>query len=734
MYVAKLQALLPDEESLDSINVLVDQFSQSLVHKRATLQERAASTPEHVRALQTDAMNLKSSLARVQNQIEASRRDINSLQSGPANDAIHFVQQSRRDIDQLRSISDYLATVSKYIYLMSQVENDLTTLDTYRNALSIRNTVPLSSNGLRLINNMDRLINTIKGNLRTRFSSTLDQRLVNLGWPAQINTANTQMMNLFRETFFELITLESLNGFDSNTAQSGLALPSTAVESLAKPILLRFEYHFSGDRPTNRRDKPEWMFKFIQKAISDHALFLAQHIQPLFDGTSFKGLDAKNEFIQCLLIAVIKKLKAEAPNRIREPSLLSHCIQAALEFDRVLVNTFDYEPRLVALGNARTSFVKWRGCVSIYLDDADVFNNWLRYEKERTERELRSVVTSSTAWEFELALSEEQDLKPTIAARQFMTLFDTLTETYSQLPSLSHRLSFFSSLSLDALEEFLSSVRETSEKAYRTLPSISNMHNRHVTLSSRIEALCKCVSSLDCVCAMLRERAESDFYLDLWDHISATKHDVSDKLPLATTAFDEVIQSYESCIARICEAIQDVAFQDFVESVWMYEKKRSWSDNIPITATTPSPELLPSLCIFHDHLDLIRHHLPLRIFTRHVLIPLTSRIDEHLFQRVVLQNQFSKSGAAAFSVDVWQGIIRHKAWLSYSRRAEKLFARLLDAAHLLNLPTSAPAGTLSVRSIMQPVGVDDKSEIEVGLTKLSGREMTEVLSRRLDFA
>lgn len=59
-----------------------------------------------------------------------------------------------------------------------------------------------------------------------------------------------------------------------------LCIPvSVLLSSLEK----RFLYHFCGDKPTNRLDKPEWMFTQVLKYIKDHEDFLDEWVQPVFE-------------------------------------------------------------------------------------------------------------------------------------------------------------------------------------------------------------------------------------------------------------------------------------------------------------------------------------------------------------------------------------------------------------------------------------------------------------------
>ncbi|KAI3477503.1 hypothetical protein L1887_60787 [Cichorium endivia] len=60
-----------------------------------------------------------------------------------------------------------------------------------------------------------------------------------------------------------------------DAAASDAYQPLLTTQCLVEPMLLRFRYHFDGDRSTNRLDKPEWYLSHIAALIRSHApLFL----------------------------------------------------------------------------------------------------------------------------------------------------------------------------------------------------------------------------------------------------------------------------------------------------------------------------------------------------------------------------------------------------------------------------------------------------------------------------
>jgi hypothetical protein len=54
---------------------------------------------------------------------------------------------------------------------------------------------------------------------------------------------------------------------------------SKPIELLVTPFKQRFEYHFMGNRQTNRLDKPEWYFTQILNWAKDNHLFVGEIFQ-----------------------------------------------------------------------------------------------------------------------------------------------------------------------------------------------------------------------------------------------------------------------------------------------------------------------------------------------------------------------------------------------------------------------------------------------------------------------
>lgn len=72
---------------------------------------------------------------------------------------------------------------------------------------------------------------------------------------------------------------------------------SLPIALLVRPLRLRFIYHFTGAKLTNRQDKPEWFFTQILTWIKDHVQWVQKYIQPIADSIGFRHLDIKVNII-----------------------------------------------------------------------------------------------------------------------------------------------------------------------------------------------------------------------------------------------------------------------------------------------------------------------------------------------------------------------------------------------------------------------------------------------------
>lgn len=145
---------------------------------------------------------------------------------------------------------------------------------------------------------------------------------------------------------------------------------------LVAPLEIRFRFHFDGDKPTNKPDKPEWFLHHITDLIESYAPFLANDIQPILSRGELASRDALHEFITALLPAVRKKINHLLPVISGDAQLLSHFYHELIKFDTIMRESCLYVPYGVE--------GQWGGLTAevLALDGDGGFEKWLTVERD----------------------------------------------------------------------------------------------------------------------------------------------------------------------------------------------------------------------------------------------------------------------------------------------------------------------------------------------------------------
>jgi hypothetical protein len=145
---------------------------------------------------------------------------------------------------------------------------------------------------------------------------------------------------------------------------------------------MRFRYHFDGDKPTNRLDRPEYFLSHITTLLNDYSGFVVQHMQPILL-TQFRAtdlalnplyIDATSAFITALLPMLRVKIGALLPKVAAQPQLLSHLLHEVMRFDTTIREDWRYDGGYGLEG--------WKGLAWEFLVQGDWFGQWLQVEKD----------------------------------------------------------------------------------------------------------------------------------------------------------------------------------------------------------------------------------------------------------------------------------------------------------------------------------------------------------------
>lgn len=108
-----------------------------------------------------------------------------------------------------------------------------------------------------------------------------------------------------------------------------------SLDALIEPVRQRFRFHFDGERPTNRNDKPEWVYAHVRTLLEEHHAFIARF-----------GGDARQHWIAALVqLAVTRcaRTLVELPaTGASSGSLLRHVVSETVAFEAELSRIHGY--------------------------------------------------------------------------------------------------------------------------------------------------------------------------------------------------------------------------------------------------------------------------------------------------------------------------------------------------------------------------------------------------------
>ncbi|KAI9099506.1 TIP-1 family-domain-containing protein [Phlyctochytrium arcticum] len=723
-----------------------------------TLQEKTSKLknelPEQLQAImgqakqvQTQLQNLRQQRAHITEELDSFPRD---------REVIEVLRAAQTKLKRLDAAKEYVTLLLRVESLSTQVETNIESnmqkaLKAYEELWQIWNqnqgkenvaeelivapgTIPPIAPLLSAdFANFNKYLNTVTSGwhlkLKTNLARKLEQALTALGWPNPIKLvpeSTDSKAEAFKDAFVNLLRLRAPL---VRRKDEIVFLPP--MEVLLQAPVLHFKYHFEGSRPTNRLDKPEWAFTRVLTAIRDHSSFLCGPVQDILRANGHESFDAKNEFIQGMLVAVMHKLRIDAPRLLGEAQLLSHAINETLAFDASLRDIHLYEP---PTGTA------WKGCVAIFTEQAEWFQEWLAIETAAARERFEETIDADEAWEWlDETVNDSEDLKPTQSAETFVNILETITDHYRLLPDFVHRLAFFNEIQLPLLEDYLQEVRNGIKRHISTFHPINTPGAQRPNKASRLQMLCRYASSLHYVATVLRDWADQPFFVEFWDTLKNQAPDTHDE---DSTIFSQVIGAYEQRVARIEDILTQDIMQEFVEAMWQYDRKRNWVSGparFPPAAGDHASEITPEFC---ECLEALNHFLPI-IFdnlpapkAQIVLRSLASQIDDHLYKRVIMRSRFNSAGARQVRVDItyglWNGVFRR-----WHRKPEALFRKINESLIILTLPIRTEDKTLSLGTLIDYLLENDVKVLrpaleKVGVFRMELEQVQDVVNRTVE--
>ena len=557
--------------------------------------------------------------------------------------------------------------------------------------------------------------------IQTSFSTDLEKTLKKMNWPKATKTVPIALQQEWSTNIGRLLHLQrqELEDAEYDTArppadtEPPVLLP---LEVMALPIEQRFIYHFSGNKPTNRLDKPEYFLSHITDLISTYSGFLDNALQPLliqhFRGSDLSFtpayIDATTAFITALLPMLRRKLQSFASQLASQPQLLSHLVHEVMAFDTTLQETFAYSPT--------SPSVPWRGLAYFLLDTCGYFDQWLSVERDFALSRYQSIIDTPDSKELDYDSVAFDATKPTKAAIRVNDLLDTITDRYRTLASFSQKLRFLMDIQIAIFDQYLARLRNSLE-AYislttsigRRMQGISKEEQSELYGLKGLDHLCRVFGSAEYLERAMRDWSDDVFFLELWEELqerAKTRNRVSRNLgelqeikQKTSTAvgadesngevqgalFDETATSYHNLRIRSESVLVESLTYNIREALRPYAKVATWASLSSTTAGgAVTAELEPTLRLLSEYFGFLSKAVG-RTALRRLCKQVTHSIQDYMWTNVLAWHSFSTAGATRLSVDVSALCNTIDSYVG-SGQARHGMRKLIEGVTLVSLP------------------------------------------------
>ncbi|KAK4549266.1 hypothetical protein LTR36_007725 [Oleoguttula mirabilis] len=718
-----------DLETLDSLLETVknqqDLLKRQLDDARRDHADAKRKSEQHHGSLRQKAQAFQ------KEQGDIDRRLLIVTQSETSDDA---VQKFEASMERLRKLD----VAAGYVELMKEVDalrtecigqlgkSDEAALEPYRRLQHLVTSLqPLqeAAEGAapHLLDHIVQQVQQLRRTIQTSFGEDLEKTLKKLNWPKALQTVPMALQKEWSTNVGRLIDLQKPELEDREHADDQRP-PSDAppvllpLEVMVRPLEQRFTYHFSGNKPTNRLDKPEYFLQHTLDLISTYSDFTQNALQPLllqrFRGTDLAFtptyIDATSAFITALLPMLRRKLASFASQIDGQSQLLSHLVHEIISFDTTLQDTYTYAPV--------SPSVPWRGLSFYLLDTSGYFQKWLDVERDFAMSRYRSIVLSDEAGELDYDSVSADATKPTKMAIRVNDLLETITDRYKPLSSFSQKLRFLIDVQIAIFDLFHQRLQSSLE-AYiamtssvgRTVHGLSKEEQAELQGVKGLDRLCRVFGSSEYLERAMRDWSDDVFFLELWDELqdrAKSRESISSKLgglqeiqqktssavgddeserELDGALFDETAAAYHRLRVRSEGIIVETLTYNIREALRPYGRIATWA-SLSVTAAegSVSAELDPTLRLLTDYFGFLSKavgKVPLRRITRAVC----HTIQSYIWDSVLTRHSFSTAGAAQLAADTHAVCALIDRYVG-AGQAQAGMRKLLEGVTLIGLP------------------------------------------------
>uniref|UniRef100_A0A8D3CE77 RAD50-interacting protein 1 n=1 Tax=Scophthalmus maximus TaxID=52904 RepID=A0A8D3CE77_SCOMX len=500
--------------------------------------------------------------------------------------------------------------------------------------------------------------------------SDFEKVLTQLHWPiispptqSLTPTANCQEIGSQLELLVtQLLALQTSYPSPSPPSQAPpLCLP---IQIMLLPLSRRFRYHFYGNRQTNSPGKPEWYLTQVLMWMGNSSTFMEEKIQPILDRAG-AAISARVELCRGLLSLVQEKVASDASRLLYDDVLLSHLVEEVLQFEKELRSNQSYPAVLP-------------GLLHLLLEDA-VLQKWLTVERKMAVEKMDAMLSAEGAWSSQYKdISDMDELKAPDCAETFMTLLQVITERYRALPCPAAQL------------KFLGLQRELADDFRIRLTQVMKEESR-CPLGARY---CAILNAVNYISTILGDWGDNVFFLQLQQAAVSLGDEaflgdlgvmeVGRLASLEGSLFEGLLALLDRLKGDMMGRMLEWTMREITEKAKPYCQDR-WlslpSQHDQSTMSLSSSACPMMLCV-RDRLLHLHQVLSLSLFQL-AWQGLADRLDNLLYQDVILSNHFSEGGAAQLQFDMTRNLF--PLFGHYCKRPENFFKHVKEACIILCL-------------------------------------------------
>lgn len=500
------------------------------------------------------------------------------------------------------------------------------------------------------------------------------------------------------------------------------------LEVMVQPLAARFRYHFYGDKPTNRLDKPEYFLTHVLDLVERHSGFMSEMLGPILDeevliSETLEAIysDAVSAFITALLPMVLAKCLSFLPQISREPQLLSHFMHELMVFDTTIRDTWGYVP-------IPRMLTDWKGVTWKILTVHGYFDPWLAVEKDFALSRYKTIRDAPDSGDVDYDADSTQT-KPTKGAIRVNDLLETITDRYRGLSSFSQKMKFLLEIQLSIFDDYHNHLQGSLQAylmAYRAGRLLPGQGDSDSLGRKGLESLAKVYGSAEFLERKMSDWSDDVFFLELWEELQYRARDSTGRNSTVGTGlrvedvaaktsatinaddpdgeldadgsglFDQTALAYRRLRERSEEEILRALDVNLRAALGPYGKYAQWSS----LAATPSEAgaIAPSASLdgFFEITNVLLGYLasvlapaPLRRITKHYC----ATVQREIYDNVLMHHTFSAAGASQLKRDLSAIEESIEKDTKLPGVAGGTMKRLQEAVFLLSLDAAQPANS-----------------------------------------